>query len=235
MNTRKVSIITVCKNSEATIRETIESVLHQTYRNIEYIIVDGGSTDGTLDIVKEYIPLFQGRLRYVSEKDKGIYDAMNKGIKMSGGCLIGIINSDDYYEETAVEKAVQRYCEGKEQVIYGYVGLVSGNNRVKIQTPSHKNLRQCMIPHPTCFVSRKVYQKYGLFRTAFKLAADHEFMFRLYEKNVEFIQIPEVLANFRLGGASSSKRTLVEKSIIKLLYRYISLKEFIGLLCRGFD
>lgn len=234
MKCNKVSIITPCLNSEKTIRDTIESVLRQTYKNIEYIIVDGGSTDNTIPIIEEYIPLFQGRLRYISEKDKGIYDAMNKGIKMSKGCLIGIINSDDYYEDMTVEKVVHRYCENSEQVIYGYLGLLLGNNRIKIQNFSHKNLHQNMIPHPTCFVSRKVYQKYGLFRKVFKITADYELMVRLYEKNVEFIQIPEVLANFRIGGASSSNRTLIEKSTIKLLYRYISLREYINLL-RGMD
>ena len=91
-----------------------------------------------------------------------------------------------------------------------------------------------MVPHPTCFVSRKVYKKYGLFRRVFKITADYELMVRLYEKNVEFIQIPEVLANFRVGGASSSNRTLIEKSTVKLLYRYISLREYINLL-RGID
>lgn len=234
MKYSRVSIITPCLNSEKTIRDTIESVLRQTYQNIEYIIVDGGSADGTIPIIKEYIPLFQGRLRYISEKDKGIYDAMNKGIKMSRGCLIGIINSDDYYECTAVEKAVAKYRMGGEQVIYGYLGLLQGNHRIRIQNFSHKNLNQNMIPHPTCFVSRKAYQKYGLFRKAFKITADYELMIRLYEKNVEFIQIPEVLANFRLGGASSSSRKEIEKNTVKLVYHYISFREYINLL-RGID
>ena len=100
----KVSIITPCLNSEKTIRETIESVLNQTYLNIEYIIVDGGSTDNTLTIIREYIPLFRGRLHVISEKDDGIYDAMNKGIKKSHGQLIGIINSNDYYDYNIHER-----------------------------------------------------------------------------------------------------------------------------------
>ncbi len=94
----KVSIVTPCLNSEKTIRDTIESVLYQTYKNIEYIIVDGSSTDNTVKIIKEYLPKFHGRMKFVSEKDNGIYNAMNKGIKMSSGNIIGIINSDDYYE-----------------------------------------------------------------------------------------------------------------------------------------
>ena len=119
-NNIKVSIITVCFNSEKTIRRTIESVLYQTYPNIEYIIVDGKSTDGTVDIVKEYLPAFQKRLRYVSERDKGIYDAMNKGIRLSAGDVIGIINSDDFYEPDAVENIVKYADRGSCQVLYGY-------------------------------------------------------------------------------------------------------------------
>ena len=98
----KISIITPCLNSAKTIRQTIESVLNQTYQDIEYIIVDGASTDGTLEIIQEYEDQFQGRMQYVSEPDNGIYDAMNKGIRMSHGNVIGIINSDDFYEEDAV-------------------------------------------------------------------------------------------------------------------------------------
>lgn len=230
MKYNKVSIITPCLNSERTIRQTIESVLGQTYSDIEYIIVDGGSEDNTLQIIEEYIPMFEGRLRYISEKDKGIYDAMNKGIKLSHGRIIGIINSDDYYESTAIEKVVNQYCKGCEQVIYGYCNILHSNNPIKICKDSHKNLYRNMIPHPACFVTREVYQRYGLFRTVFKIAGDYEFMVRIYNKNVEFIHIPEVLANFRLGGVSSQKRTLIEKSTIKLLYGCISMKEYINLL-----
>lgn len=228
MKYKRVSVITPCLNSVKTIRQTIESVLNQTYPNIEYIIVDGGSKDGTLSVIEEYESLFQGRLRYVSEKDQGIYDAMNKGIKMSTGCLIGILNSDDYYEREAVEHCIKRYTPGKEQVIYGYQRILQNERVVKICINSHKGIHQNMLPHPTCFVSREVYRKYGLFIKFFKIAADYEFMLRVYKKNVEFIQIPEVLANFRSGGASSSERTLIEKETIRLLYRCISFREYMA-------
>ena len=99
---KKISIITVCFNSQKTIGRTFDSVLRQTYPNIEYLVIDGQSTDGTTDIIREYEPLFQGRMKWVSEKDEGIYDAMNKGIRMATGDLIGILNSDDYYEDNAV-------------------------------------------------------------------------------------------------------------------------------------
>lgn len=222
----KVSIITPCFNSAKTIRRTIESVLNQTYPNIEYIIIDGGSTDGTLSIIEEYSALFHGRLRYISERDRGIYDAMNKGIKMSTGCLIGILNSDDYYEHETVARCIGRYIQGGDQVIYGYMRVLNRDRTIKICKDSHKALCQYMIPHPTCFVSRTVYKKYGLFLKAFKVTADYEFMLRVYNKGVEFIQIPEILTNFRIGGASSNRRTLIEKETIRLMYNCISFKEY---------
>ena len=115
----KVSIITVCYNSSMTIRRTFDSVLNQTYADIEYIVVDGASTDGTIEIIKEYEPLFEGRMCWISEKDNGIYDAMNKGISMAEGELIGIINSDDYYEPDAVECMVNAMTNDKYQILYG--------------------------------------------------------------------------------------------------------------------
>lgn len=231
MTNMKVSIITPCLNSEKTIRQTIESVLKQTYKNIEYIIVDGGSTDNTLTIIREYLPLFRGRLKYISEKDKGIYDAMNKGIKMSRGQLIGIINSDDYYEFDAVKNAVSYYKPDGEQVIYGYMTIVRKNFPQKVFVQSHEYLDEGMIAHSTCFVSRKVYRNYGLFKKKYKIAADYELMLRLYKNtNVEFVQIPQILSNFRIGGISSTRKTQLEKRIVQLKYGSISIKEFLGFL-----
>jgi glycosyltransferase involved in cell wall biosynthesis len=227
----KVSIITTCLNSADTIRQTIESVLNQTYPNIEYIIVDGCSKDGTLSIIQEYIPLFNGRLRFVSEKDKGIYYAMNKGIKMSHGMLIGIINSDDFYEPTTVEKVVSHYLYNENQVIYGYIRILKNNRTKYVYTISHKSYRQKdMIPHPTCFVSRNVYRKYGLFDTRFKLASDYDLMMRLYGEDVKFTQVQAILANFRLGGASTNKRVYLETEMIHLKYHCISIREYIEFL-----
>ena len=227
MKNIKVSIITVCLNSAATIRQTIESVLNQTYTNIEYIIIDGKSTDGTLDIIREYIPLFEGRLQYISEKDSGIYSAMNKGIKLSTGSLIGIINSDDYYENDAVEKIVRHMTNDKYQVVYGYCRLIKNNRITGILKNGHEILAQRMIPHPTCFVTRWVYRDFGLFLTTFKIASDYELMFRLYYSGkVTFIQIKDVIANFRVGGACFDfKRVKREDAVIKYHYKVISFKD----------
>jgi len=224
-----VSIITPCLNSVGTIRDTIESVLNQTYAPAEYIIVDGGSTDGTLKIIKKYEPLFHGRLRYVSEKDNGIYDAMNKGIKMSRGKLIGIINSDDYYEKEAVEQAVLHMSEEDCQVIYGYLRIIEKTGTVRYARVTHESLPKKMIGHSTCFVTRETYKQYGLFLEGLKVTADYELMLRLYRSNkVVFHLIPSVLANFRTGGASYNVRTSMEHEFTRLIYGYGSVREFMG-------
>lgn len=223
----KVSIITVCRNSESTIRETIESVLNQTYPNIEYIIVDGKSTDETINIIKEYEPLFRGRMRCISEKDSGIYDAMNKGIRMAGGQLIGIINSDDFYESDAVEIAVKNMNSAQYQVIYGYMQVLEENTKKQIVRDNHKNLKNEMIPHPTCFVTRKTYQKYGLFLEWFKVAADYEMMLRLYSKDdVIFTQVKKVVSYFRLGGVSDNKKYSLEREIARAMHGALSARQF---------
>lgn len=224
-----VTIITVCYNCEKTIRQTIESVLHQTYPDIEYIIVDGLSTDGTLNIIQEYEPLFQGRMRYISEKDNGIYSAMNKGIRMAGGQLIGIINGDDYYEPDAVEAAVKNMGSASCQVIYGYMRVLKGSTLKQIGKENHKNLANEMIPHPTCFVTRKTYQKYGLFLEWFKVAADYELMLRLHDKeDVVFTQVKKVQAYFRLGGASNNKKYALEREIARVMHKALSVGEFLN-------
>lgn len=225
----KVTIITPCLNSEDTICETIESVLYQTYANIEYIIIDGKSTDNTVNIINKYVPLFRGRLRFISEKDRGIYDAMNKGIKMSTGSLIGIINSDDFYNHDAVENIISNMIDDPYQVIYGYCRLLNRDRITGIVRQRHENLKYGMIPHPTCFVTRKVYQDFGMFLRTFHIVSDYEFMIRLYDsKKVVFIQIREIIANFRTGGTSyNMQKRKLEDTWVKYHYRWISFGDFL--------
>lgn len=223
-----VSVITPCLNSKNTIQDTMESVLCQSYKNIEYIVVDGGSTDGTVEILKEYALLFGNRMRFVSEKDKGIFPAMNKGIRMSHGQLIGILNSDDYYEKDAVEKMAAQYRAGMYQVLYGYMRVMGLRRKYYICRDRHQQLMEAMIPHPTCFVSRNVYRDFGLYLECFRFASDYELMMRLNRTGkVRFQCIPEIITNFQLGGASSGRRTKYEVALIRFLYGGLSGREFL--------
>lgn len=223
----KVSVITPCLNSEETIGDTIESVLNQTYPDIEYIIVDGGSTDRTLDIVDSYSKKFGGRLKWISEKDLGIYDAMIKGIRLSTGMLVGIINSDDFYESNTVRTVVSNMSKEEYQVIYGYLRIIEKSGLTRYSCITCKSLPDKMIAHPTCFLTRKTYQKYGMFLRGLKLTADYELMLRLYRSGeVKFTLCPEVLANFRVGGASCSTRVRMEYELTRVMHGYGSMREF---------
>lgn len=205
MNKPLVSIITPCYNAEKTIRDTIESVLKQDYENFEYIIVDGQSTDRTLDIINEYS---DSRIRYISEKDNGVYDAMNKGIKMAKGVLVGIINADDWYEQDALTEVVSKYNEGQMEIHYGMLAIYKNNVLEKKQLIYDSMLYMSMISHPTCFVAKKVYDELGGYDTNYAMTADYEFMVRCkYSKKVQFIVHEKTLANFRIGGLSSNDRT----------------------------
>ncbi len=218
------SIITVCYNSEKTIERTIKSVLNQTENDYEYIIVDGGSTDKTLDIVKSYKEVFNGKLRYISEKDNGIYDAMNKGIVMAKGELIGLINSDDYYEPDALEnikKEYEKLVEEKKKhlVMYGFMRTVNDGKEIAIEFYHHENMNNQIILHPTCFVSGNTYKDLGRFDTKYRSAADFDFMMRLYHKSdTVFVPIYKVISNFEKGGMSGS--SIGQKEVAKIKYEY---------------
>ena len=163
-----VSVITICFNSEAVIRKTIESVLNQTWDKLEYLIVDGASKDRTVAIAEEYSERFAAKgvdYRIYSEPDRGIYDAMNKGIRLSSGDLVGLINSGDWYEPDAVETAVKAYEKEPYDLFYADINLIKENGSVMVKhskkdrfpTSRHWN-------HPTMFVARKTYQELGLYR-----------------------------------------------------------------------
>ena len=223
----KVSIITVCYNSSKTIRQTFDSVLKQSYSNIEYLVIDGQSTDGTVDIIKEYEPLFDGRMRWVSEKDAGIYDAMNKGIRMSSGELIGIINSDDYYEEHAVEIMASTMTEEKYQILYGALRCWKNGKEESIGLLSHEFLKERMIGHPACFVTKSVYEDFGTYNTKYVSAADYDFMLRMYEnQEVKFHPVQHVIANFRTGGMCSSDAAYLDLVQLQYDWKLISAYQY---------
>ena len=218
-----VSVITVAYNSVSTIEQTIKSVINQTYKNIEYIIIDGGSTDGTQDIVEKYKNNIS---QFISGKDNGIYDAMNKGIGLANGEIIGIINSDDWYEADAVENVVNAFAINSEAgIVYGNVFYVEENKKQKLKVPD--NLKtlwyQMAIPHSTIFIKNSVYKKFGLFDLEYKIAADYELIVRLYSKGVAFKYLNHVLANFRFGGISQRKILECKAETSKISYKYIML------------
>ncbi len=223
------SIITICKNSEKTIHHTIESVLNQTFTDYEYIIIDGKSTDGTLDIIKKYEPEFNGKLKWISEEDDGIYYAMNKGIKMASGDIVGIINSDDWYERNTLEIILKEYKKNKNSIFYGLLKVWKNEKEKYIYSNYYKNLPQVMIQHPTMFVPKKIYKKYGLYDIFYKVAADYDFCLRLFYNNIKFIQIEKLIANFRLGGFSLKNTRKTDKEVLKIKksYNILSKKEII--------
>lgn len=203
-----VTVVTVAYNSADTIVTTIESVLNQTYKNIEYRIVDGASKDETVKIAAGYLERFEEagkKLIITSEPDKGIYDAMNKGIMASEGEIIGIINSDDWYEPEAVETAVKNYLEKGYDYFYADINLIKSNGQVivkhsrpsKIATSRHWN-------HPTSFVTRKTYEDIGVFKCE-GIHDDFEFFLRTIKAKKKIVIENKILANFRTGGASNDK------------------------------
>ncbi len=206
-----VTIVTVCYNSEATIRKTIESVKRQTYPNIEYVLVDGSSGDRTLDIIREYQECFGGRMKLISEPDQGIYDAMNKGIRLAQGELIGILNSDDYYEENAVEEIVHAWNGQGMRILYGLMRTLKDGKEYSVSMLSHQFLSEHMIWHPSCFVTKDVYQKIGVFDTRYQSVADYDFMLRARDsRRVRFVPVYSVIANYEEGGMSTSAKGYLE-------------------------
>lgn len=205
----KVSIITAVYNNRDTISQAIESVLYQDYPNIEYIVVDGNSTDGTVEIIRRH----QGKItKWISEPDKGVYDAMNKGLRLATGDVIGILNSDDFYQDaTIIGKVVKVFIEHQPDALYGdllYVEAANTQNIVRYwqAKPYQENifLMGWMPPHPTFFVKREIYNQFGVFDTRLRSSADYELMLRLIHKHkIRLAYLPEILVKMRTGGISN--------------------------------
>ena len=220
MSAVKVTVITVCYNSEKTIGRAIESVLNQTYENIEYIIVDGKSTDETMTVINSYRDAFADRLTVISEKDDGAYFAMNKGIATAKGELVGILNSDDRYEPDAVENMVNAMNRDKYQILYGFLRIYVGGIEAQVNMTKHEFLRTAMLPHPTCFVTRAVYDELGAFNTDYKSCADYDFMLRMKETGkVTFTPVYKIIASFYAGTGLSAKKSS-RKEVLRMKRQY---------------
>ena len=223
----KISLITATYNSGRVLRTTLESVLKQTYSDIEYIIIDGASKDNTMDLVHEYEPLFNGRIKWISEPDKGIYDAMNKGIRMATGDIVGIINSDDFYHRTDVLSCVaEAFEEPGVQAVYGDVRFVHPGDLDKTiryyssKVFSPKLFRYGFMPaHPTFFTYKKYFEEFGYYKTDYKIAADYELLVRfLYVHKLQAKYLPLDFMKMRTGGVSTASvrsNILLNKEIVR--------------------
>jgi glycosyltransferase len=208
----KITIITATYNSASTIRDTLESVRSQTYPHIEHIIIDGMSSDSTLSIVRQYAHVS----RCISEPDKGIYDAMNKGIDLATGDIIGILNSDDIYQDsTVLARVMETFMNDHCDAVYGDLVYVDAQDTGKVlrywKSGEYRpgNFKWgWMPPHPAFFVRRSLYERFGTFNTAFRTAADYELMLRfIHRHGARLGYVPRVLVKMREGGASNQSMT----------------------------
>lgn len=210
----KISIITATYNSGKTIRDTLESVLNQSYKNYELIIKDGGSNDNTVEICREYENLFEGRLKVISEPDKGIYDAMNRGIDNASGDIVGILNSDDFYtSDDILDRIAKEFSANKDlDAIYGDIHFVSPDNLTKCTRYYSSSyfrpslLRFGFMPaHPSFYVRKEVYDKYGLYDLQFRTSSDFEWIVRLFAKyHIRAKYIKKDFVTMRTGGESTA-------------------------------
>ena len=202
----KISIITVSYNSEKTIEDTLNSVLIQDYENYEYIIIDGKSTDNTVKIIKQYENKFNGKLKWISEKDEGIFDAMNKGIKMALGDIIGILNSDDVLTNKSVLKKIVENIKDNDGVYSNLLMLDENLDKPYRVFKSHKVSKRLgwHMPHPTLYLKKEVYDKYGCFNIDYKIAADLDFMLRIINNDVKLKYIDDYFVYMRSGGVSTN-------------------------------
>lgn len=210
----KISLITVTYNSAETLCDTLQSVLNQTFKDIDYIIVDGASKDSTMDIVKVFEPKFEGRLRWLSEPDRGIYDAMNKGVMMAQGEIVGILNSDDFFASNDILEKVNAAFKENPDVdgVYADVRYVGWNDTGKtVRMFSGKDFKReklCwgkMPPHPSFYVKRECYDKFGLYSLDYPICADYDmFVKMIWMGNINTLYINDVFVNMRNGGTSSN-------------------------------
>lgn len=238
------SIITVSYNSEKTIERTIKSVFSQTFGDYEYLIVDGASKDKTLDIIKRFEPMFSGKMKWVSEPDSGIYNAMNKGIRMAKGEIVAIVNSDDWLSLDALEivnHEIEKDPNNKKRILTGEILFHYSDGGTQLYPTSYERYEyyakkyRMGINHPATFVPKYIYDKIGLFDENYKLFADADFVVRCYESNIGMCFINKVLSNMSDDGASSKPSiTILKESLYKIKKHAKSRRELFNLYLETF-
>ena len=203
----KISIITITYNSAKSLPRTLDSVQSQTYRDIEHIIVDGASTDGTVALIEAYAAAHDN-VKWISEKDNGIYNALNKGIALATGDVIGFLHSDDvFYSAGSIGKIATAFADGKVDVVYGDLQYSREGKVVRRwkSNPFHPSSLKYgwMPPHPTLYVRREVYEKTGPYDDWFHISADYDMILRIFKSGFQSKYLPEVIVSMEVGGASN--------------------------------
>ena len=224
-----VSIITACLNAENTIEQTIQSVVEQTYSNIEYFIIDGGSTDGTLNLIKKYENHIA---KWISEPDSGVYDGMNKGIIHSTGNILCFLNSGDLlYDKDVIKNVVDRFLDNNVYGVYGNVEVLNDYRKDKLVrgckvTPNKLLYRH--ICHQALFVRRFLFYEVGMYSTSFRLASDHEFIIKSIKKYPDkFVYVDEIFAKYRDGGMSCKMMDKMKLEELKILSSNYNIIQFL--------
>ncbi len=223
----RVSIVTVTYNARRHLAECLSSVLAQTYADIELIVVDGASTDGTLSLVREYEPRFAGRMRWVSEPDDGLYDAMNKGVALATGELIGMLNADDVYPPDAVADAVATWRAYPDAgVVYGDTCNIDEDSKPTLARPAPPEvtlevmMEGMIVCHQSMFVTAETYAQVGGYDTRYRILADYEFLMRCIRSGVRFAYTGSNLSLFRTGGASGREIRALDRELTRIRIRY---------------
>ena len=223
----KISVITACRNSERCIRFAMESVLQQTYPDIEYLVVDGGSTDATVEIIKSFVPVFDGRLRWISEPDKGLYDALNKGLRMSTGEIVGLLHADDFFAAPDIlARVADAFEDGTVDAVFGDVRFVRDQDLSRtVRYYSSRRFAPWMLrfgfmpAHPSFYACRDVFERIGHYRTDYRISADYELLIRFFcVHRLRYRYLGFVTTMMRMGGLSTrSPRStyILNKEIVR--------------------
>ncbi len=229
-----LSIITINRNNADGLKKTLDSVAAQTYRNFEHIIIDGASTDTSVEVIKDYLesPAGKNVSYWISEPDSGIYNAMNKGIRKATGQYVALLNSGDWYEPDTCKIISEKAEESHYDVYYGLLRYINKNGKCEMVIgQTTEMLESSMIAHPTCFVSKSFYSHY-LYDEHLKYASDYDFILRIYKAGASFYFIESILTNFNTYGISSSYKAIKESIKVKRKHKLIDpIHYFIKVLC----